>query len=62
MVRQGNCGGALMVLMDPETWRGLTLRQYGLWSSDVWKALFETAKRRYFLPHLKSFDDPTQST
>ncbi|KIO27468.1 hypothetical protein M407DRAFT_23283 [Tulasnella calospora MUT 4182] len=46
MVRQGNCGGALMVLLDPETWRGLTLRQYGFWASDVWKALFETAKRR----------------
>ncbi|KAG9001556.1 hypothetical protein FRB90_011589 [Tulasnella sp. 427] len=46
MARQGNCGGALMVLLDPETWRGLTLRQYGFWASDIWKALFETAKRR----------------
>lgn len=52
-----------MVLLDPETWRGLTLRQYGFWASDVWKALFETAKRRYrYTLNIGSFENLIQGS
>ncbi|KAG8893475.1 hypothetical protein FRB99_001919 [Tulasnella sp. 403] len=58
LVRQGNCGGALIVLLDPDTWRGLNLRQYELWANEIWKALQVTARRRDQEVLIKEFLHP----
>ncbi|KAG9025744.1 hypothetical protein FRB95_009811 [Tulasnella sp. JGI-2019a] len=58
LLRQGNFGGALLVLLNPETWAGLNLRQHGVWASEVWKTLRDAVQRRRQDTLMRSFLQP----
>ncbi|KAG8881233.1 hypothetical protein FRB98_004464 [Tulasnella sp. 332] len=58
LLRQGNFGGALLVLLNPETWSGLNLRQHGVWASEVWKTLRVAVQRRQQDTLMRSFLQP----
>ncbi|KAG8966350.1 hypothetical protein FRC03_012147 [Tulasnella sp. 419] len=56
--RQGNYGGALLVLLDPNTWKGINLRQYNMWASEIWEVLRLTASRRRQVNLIRDFLGP----
>ncbi|KAF9500899.1 ARM repeat-containing protein [Pleurotus eryngii] len=45
--RQGQYEAALAKLLEPDIWRGLTIRDYSLWANQVWHILALRASRRF---------------
>ncbi|KAH6918616.1 hypothetical protein BKA70DRAFT_1247713 [Coprinopsis sp. MPI-PUGE-AT-0042] len=44
--RQGKYNEALSILLEPTTWRGITLTDYNLWAYELWSILALRAVRR----------------
>ncbi|KAF8333978.1 uncharacterized protein EI90DRAFT_3153365 [Cantharellus anzutake] len=58
--RQGATDEALKLLLDPQTWRGLTFQQYQIWALEVWNVFNFTAERKGHASFQRDFLMPNQ--
>ena len=54
--RQGKYQDAIVVLLEPDVWRGLSLHDYSQWASQIWHIIVLRASRR--LSHFYKFLKP----